>query len=238
MNRDINSHRLAARLFGIFFILAFLSYGTGSGLVASVAENTDGIAGVAAGKTTLMIGVFLMAIVHSFVNIGLSVLAFPALSTVSGYSARGYLAAGIAATVTAVTGALFLALLVPLSDAFVGGSSSAELYDTVALVLQQGGFYGYQMSMTLWGIGGLILCTTLYVSRLVPRLLAVWGFLGYIVFMIGTTAEMFGYGIGVMLALPGGLFEIGLSLWLIFKGFNLRESGDAFGDRPTEGAPA
>lgn len=226
MTKDFKSHRLAARLFGIFFILAFASYGAGSSMVASVADNALGLDGVFAGTTTLMIGVFLMAIVHSFVNIGLSVLAFPALNTVSGYAARGYLAAGITATTTAVIGALFLALLVPLSDAFVAGDTAGAPFDAIALVLKQGGFFGYQMSMTLWGLGGLILCTTLFVGRLVPRLLAVWGLVGYVVFMVGTTAEMFGYPIGVMLALPGGLFELSLSVWLIVKGFNLPKSAN------------
>lgn len=224
MNQDINSHRWVARLFGIFFILAFLSYGTGSALVDSVALNTNGLTGIYEGKTTLMIGVFLMAIVHSIVNIGLSVLAFPALSTVSGYAARGYLAAGIAATTTALVGALFAALLVPLSEAYVAAGADAAHFDTMAHMLQQGGFFGYQLSMTLWGIGGLILCGTLFVSRLVPRPLAVWGLLGYIIFMVGTASELFGYGNGVMLALPGGLFELSLSVWLIFKGFRLRDS--------------
>jgi hypothetical protein len=221
MNLDIKSHRWAARLFGIFIILAFASYGTGSGLVDSIAEGTDGLAGIADGKTTLMIGVVLIATVHTVVTIGLSVLAFPALSTVNGYAARGYLAAGIAATVTAVTGALFLALLVPLSDAFVASGTGAEHFDTMALILQKGGFFAYQMSMTLWSVGGLILCAALFVSRLVPRFLSVWGLVGYIVFMVGTIAEVFGHPIGVMLSPPAGLFELSLSVWLIVKGFNL-----------------
>ena len=34
---------------------------------------------------------------------------------------------------------------------------------------------------------------------------------------------MFGYEIGTMLSLPGGLFELSLSLWLIFKGFKIPE---------------
>ncbi|MAM61421.1 DUF4386 domain-containing protein [Maritimibacter sp. UBA3975] len=221
MSQDLKSHRLAARLFGIFFILAFASYGAGSGLVASVTGNVLGLEGVAAHKTTLMIGVILMATVHSVVTIGLSVLAYPVLKTVSGYFARGYFAAGITATTTAVIGALFLALLAPLSDAYVVNGIETGSYDAVALVLERGGFYGYQLSMTLWGVGGLILCTSLLIGRLVPRMLAVWGLVGYVVFMVGTTAEMFGYGIGTMLALPGGLFEISLSLWLIFKGFRL-----------------
>lgn len=220
MTNDLNTHRPAARLFGIFFILAFASYGAGSEFVASVTRNPLGIAGIADMKTTLMIGVLLMAIVHSIVNIGLSVLAFPALNTVNGYLARGYLAAGITATTTAVIGALFVALLAPLGDMFVAGEGGAH-FETIAHLLEMGGFYGYQLSMTLWGIGGLILCSALFIGRLVPRILAVWGIVGYVIFMIGTTAEMFGYGIGVMLALPGGMFELGLSLWLILVGFNL-----------------
>ena len=31
-------------------------------------------------------------------------------------------------------------------------------------------------------------------------------------------------GIGLMLSAPGGLFEVSLSLWLIFKGFNTTNS--------------
>ncbi len=224
MAQDFTAHRQAARAFGVFFILAFASYGGGSGMVAAVTDS-GGLSAVFEGRTTLMIGVLLMAIIHTVVNIGLSVLAFPVLGTVSGYAARGYLAAGITATTTAVIGALFLALLSPLSAAYVQGPAE-PWFDTIAGLLKQGGFYGYQMSMTLWGIGGLILCATLFAGRLVPRLLSVWGFVGYIAFMVGTTAEMFGYPIGVMLALPGGLFELSLSVWLIVKGFNLPSTPD------------
>ena len=66
-----------------------------------------------------------------------------------------------------------------------------------------------------------MLCYVLFVSKLVPRVFAVWGALGYVIFITGTISEMFGYSIGTMLSLPGGLFELGLSLWLIIKGFNL-----------------
>jgi hypothetical protein len=221
MTYETKPHRMAARLFGVFFILTFLSYGIGSGLVASIADGPDGLAGIYANKTTFMIGIILIAVVHSFVNIGLSVLMYPVLKPFNRFLALGYFGAGVTATVTAVIGAIFLALLVPLSGAFVETGTDATYFDTLALLLKQGGFYGYQMSMTLWGLGGLMLCYVLFVSRLVPRAFAVWGALGYVIFMTGTTAEMFGYPIGTMLSLPGGLFELGLSLWLIIKGFNL-----------------
>ena len=54
MKHETNAHRTAARLFGVFFILAFLSYGIGSSLVASVADGGDGLAGIFANRTTVM----------------------------------------------------------------------------------------------------------------------------------------------------------------------------------------
>lgn len=221
MTLETNQARIAARLFGIFFLLAFLSYGISSTLVTSVADGPGGLAGVFAGRTTLIIGIILMAIVHSFVNIALPVLVLPVLKPFNGFLAYGYFGAAIAATVTVLVGALFLALLIPLGTEYVAAGNDAAYFETLAVLLKQGGFYGYQIGMTLWGLGGLLLCSLLNVSRAVPRFLPVWGFAGYLVFMTGTLAELFGYPIGVKMSLSGGLFEIMMSLWLIFKGFRL-----------------
>ena len=84
----------------------------------------------------------------------------------------------------------------------------------------KGNFFAYQLGMAIWGLGGLMFCYLLYESKLVPRLLPVWGFIGYIIFISGTILELFGNNIGVQLSIPGGLFEIFLSVWLIVKGFN------------------
>jgi len=213
------SRRLAARLFGIFFILAFASYGTGSSMVASLTNSADGLAGIHAARNMFIVGIILVAVVHSLVNIGLLVALLPILKPHNPFLAYGYLAVGLTATVTLIIGAIFLALLVPLAQAYVGAGPDAATFDMLALLLKRGGFYGYQIGMTLWAVGGLLLVWLLGRSRLVPRWLPVWGLAGYVVFMIGTIAELFGYPIGVMLSLTGGLFELTLSGWLIVKGF-------------------
>ena len=132
----------------------------------------------------------------------------------------GYLSAGITATTVLVVGAIFLLLLLPLSDEFVkAGSATTQHSETIGINLKNGGAFSYQIGMALWGLGGILFCSLLYKSKLVPRLLAVWGFIGYIVFIAGTVLELFGNNIGVVLSIPGGLFEISLSIWLIVKGF-------------------
>lgn len=190
-------------------------------MIDTITGTPDFLSNVNDNNTTIIVGVILMALVHTFVNIGLPVLMLPILKPFNQTFAYGYLGLGIASTVVAVVGALFLLLLVPLGDAYVkAGSSAVDYFMTNGELLKMGGFYAYQIAMTIWGLGGLLFTSILYKSKIVSRVFSVWGFIGYIIFMVGTISELFGSGVGVMLSIPGGLFEISLSLWLIFKGFN------------------
>jgi hypothetical protein len=75
------------------------------------------------------------------------------------------------------------------------------------------------------GIGGLILTYLLFVSRLVPRPIAVLGFSGYALFSLGVPLDLLGVlnmneGLGMLVLAPGGLFEfVFMPIWLIAKGF-------------------
>jgi hypothetical protein len=221
LSENTINYRTAGRLFGIFFILTFMFYGIGSGVIGSITGAPDVLSNVFAKKTQIITAAIAMALLHTFFNIALPVVMLPILKPFHKNLTYGYLSAAIASTVTIIVGAIFLLLLLPLSDAFVAaGAEITPFYETLATILAKGNFYAYQLGMAIWGIGGLMLCTVLFRSKLVPRVFSVWGLLGYIVFIAGTILELFGFSIGVILAIPGGLFEIFLSLWLIFKGIN------------------
>jgi hypothetical protein len=75
------------------------------------------------------------------------------------------------------------------------------------------------------GLGGLIFSYLLYQSNLIPRLLSVLGLIGYALLSIGVLLDLLGYfpmntNAGMLLEIPGGLFELFLPLWLFIKGFN------------------
>ena len=215
------THRNAARLWGIFFIIAFLAYGIGSGMIDAITSTPDFLTEVNANHTTITVGVILIALVHTFVNIGLPVLLMPILKPFHQNLTYGYLSFAIASTTVIVVSGIFLMLLIPLSSAYVNaGAAATDYFVTLGALLKMGGFYAYQIGMAIWGLGGLLFVAVLYKSKIVPRVFSVWGFIGYAVFFAGTIFELFGIGVGVMLAIPGGLFEIALSLWLIFKGFD------------------
>ena len=83
------------------------------------------------------------------------------------------------------------------------------------------------------GIGGLILNYLLFVSRLVPRPIAVLGLVGYGLFSLGVPLDLLGLldmnqGLGMVVLVPGFLFElVVLPIWLIAKGFRSTASSAA-----------
>ncbi|MFT6409001.1 MAG: hypothetical protein ACJAQ6_002424 [Arenicella sp.] len=52
--------------------------------------------------------------------------------------------------------------------------------------------------------------------------MSVWGMIGYIFLLSGSVMELFGHNeiVDIVSVIPGGLFEITLSIRLIIKGFD------------------
>ncbi len=219
----MTAHRVPARIFGLFFIFTFLSYGIGTGLIDSVITRQDFLSNVNVNQTQVAIGVVLMALVHTVFNIGMLVIMLPILKPYNVYLAYGYLISSVAATAILVVGAIFLLLLLPLSDEYVNASSvTIPTIEMIGELLKKGSFFGYHMGMALWSIGGMLFVAVLYTSKLIPRPMSVWGMIGYLVLLLGSISEMFRHNdiVEIVSVIPGGLFEITLSVWLIIKGFN------------------
>jgi hypothetical protein len=83
-------------------------------------------------------------------------------------------------------------------------------------------------------IGGMLFTYLLFVSRLVPRAIALLGLVGYVSLTIGVPLDLLGLldmskGAGLLLVVPGGLFElVFLPIWLITKGFSAPRSSEVF----------
>lgn len=83
------------------------------------------------------------------------------------------------------------------------------------------------------GVGGIIFTYLLFVSRLVPRPIALLGFVGYVSLTIGVPLDLLSlldmsHGAGLLLVVPGGLFElVFLPVWLITKGFSTAHADEA-----------
>jgi hypothetical protein len=177
-------------------VLFFLQMATAIGGTTSINAFVDGDAG----RTTLTVGVLLM-MCSGLAVVGIGLLMYPVLKPVNPSLAVWYPVLRIVECV--VSAACGVYLLVQLE------------------VVPNHLLWVYVPT----GIGGLILTYLLFVSRLVPRPIAVLGLVGYACLTVGVPLDLLGVldmdaGAGQVLLVPGGLFEaIVLPIWLITKGF-------------------
>src|SRR3954447_3755190 len=194
--RPDSSVRRTARIVGVLFLAGYVAYGVGSLIAAGIVESGD-----RSGSTALFVtGVALMLLNSAFV-IGIGVLLFPILRAHNKAIAAGYLGTRIFEGVVLAIGVLSLIVLT--------GSDATDANSVFYNVAEAG-----------LGIGSLFFCALLFRTRLVPRFLAVWGFIGYACFAGGNLLELVGVaGAALVASIPGGLFELTFGIWLIARGF-------------------
>ena len=215
----MGSRTVSSRLIGALFLLGFLSYGVGNALVASVTGASGFLSTISAHQTTLVLGAFLM-LLNTPVDVGKAVLFFPILENHGKRTALVYLAAMIVEVVFLTIGVLCL-LMIPFlaQHAVDAGQASAAWAKALGSLAVQANTMAYWIAEMSLGLGGIFLCSLLFRTRLIPRLLAGWGVIGYAILLAGFIAEIFGIHISLIFSIPGGLFELALGFWLIIKGF-------------------
>src|SRR4051794_9784293 len=195
--RPYSSVRRTARIVGVLFLAGYVAYGVGSLIAAGIVDSDD-----RSGSTALFVTGAALMLLNSALVIGIGVLMFPILRAHNKAIAAGYLATRIFEGVGLAIGVVSLIV--------VTDSSAAIHANTVCYAVAEAGL----------GVGSLFFCALLFRTRLVPRFLAVWGFIGYACFVGGNLLELFGVaGAGLVGAIPGGLFELTFGIWLIARGF-------------------
>ena len=217
------STRAAERAVGACFLLVFLLYASGGVLVDAGSGDPAVLSEVGDHATLIASGALLM-LANSVVAAAIGVLLFPVLRRRCEVSAVGYLVSRSVEAVMLVVGTVFLLLLIPLGQELAAGGGQRSQLPALARVAQQADHYAYQAGMIALSIGGLVLCRVLLRAGLVPRLLALVGLFGYAALLTGAVLEILGYAVGTALSVPGGLFELGLGVLLIARGFTPQDS--------------
>ncbi|GAA2915780.1 hypothetical protein GCM10010517_81810 [Streptosporangium fragile] len=223
------SGRTIGRAVGALFLLAFVGYGGGSALVESGSGTADALSGVLDHRLRISAGALLM-LVNSVAVAGIGVLMLPVLKPRHEISAYAYLVGRAVEAVMLAAGVVFLLLVVPLArERADAGAPDASVLEALGQVAKEANRYSYQIAMIALGITSLLFCRVLLRERLVPAFMALWGLAGYAAFLAGAIAEILGYGVGLVLSVPGGLFEVALGVTLIVRGFPAGPSPDRDG---------
>ena len=220
MNEIIQSNRKTERLLGVFFLSVILAYGIGNGLINAVLNKPDYLAHVSENRLQLTVGACLM-LINSVIVAAIGVLMLPILKQYNKNIAYGYFVSRLVESIVLIVGIIFLLLQITISQEYlIEKTPDTSYFQRLSILFIKGNFFAYQIAMIALGLGSLPFCYLLYQLKLLPTIASIWGIIGYAIFLTGALLEIFGFGVGTILSIPGGLFEIFLGLWLIIKGFN------------------
>jgi len=217
---EVNNFRTTARVVGMVYLAGFVVGIVGNILIQSILGAPNRLSMVSVNSMTLAIGaaLWLLAVAGDAAH---GVLMFPVLKPHGDRLAFGYLAARIVDAVFIAVMVLFLLLQIPLGGEYSKAAAPDAFHlQALSAVAVKASQYAYQIGMSALGLAGLMLCTTFYRAKLVPRFAAVWGLLGYAIIFCGMVSEIMGSGLGLVSSIPGGLWELFMGVWLIAKGFN------------------
>ena len=173
------------------------------------------------GSNTAAIVGGILEIIVALAGIATAVILFPILKKQNETFALGLVAARILESATIFVGVAFILSIVTLR---LDGAGTGGLAVSHALVALYNRIFLLGQSF-MPAVCDLLLGYMLYKSRLVPRGLSVIGIIGAPLLVVGYLLVLSGAidrtgGFAGLSALPVAVFEFGLGIWLIVKGFD------------------
>jgi len=215
-----NNFRTTARIVGVLYLAGMVVGIAGNLFIQSILGAPDQLSTIAASSALLAMGAVLwLSTVAGDAAHG--ILMFPVLKPHSERAAVGYLGARIIDATFIAVMALLILIQIPVGIEYLNaGSSDTSYVHALSAVLTQANLYAYEFAMITVGVAGLILSFMFYRTQLVPRFLAIWGLIGYAILLLGSVLQVLGLNLNSIHAIPGGLWELFIGVWLIAKGFS------------------
>jgi hypothetical protein len=217
----MDSMRKTALVAGLFYLITFVSIPT-LALYAPVKTHPDFI--ISAGATTpILVGGFLEMIV-ALAGIGTAVALFSVVKRQHEGFALGFVTTRIFEAAVIAIGVMSILSVVTLQQPGATGAEATSLV-TVGGALVATYNWTFLLGQSLMpGLNALMVGTLMYRSGLVPRAIPALGLIGAPLLITATVATLFGVieqysALGTLAAVPIGVWELSLGLWLTFKGF-------------------
>jgi len=211
------SFRASSRAAGVLYLLTFVSIPT-LFLYNQVKSDPAFIAGVGPDGPVILGGV--LEVVVALACIGTAVALFPVVKRQNESLALGFVGARILEAAAIFAGVVALLSIVTLRQAGVG----EDAVITGQALLAQHTWTTLLGQGLIPAVNALLLGPLMFSSRLIPRILPVFGFIGAPLLLTGAAGVLFGLWspvsvIPALAALFLTVWEFGMGVWLVTRGF-------------------
>lgn len=216
----MNPSKKTARIVGVLFIIGTVAGVLSVVFTGPILADPDYLIKVSANENQIIIGA-LLVLIMGFALAMVPVMLFPIFKKYNEALALGavvFRGALEAAAYIAIVVSWLLLLTVSQEYVKAGVPDTSYFQALGALLLEAADSIGQILSI-VFSLGALMIYYLFYRSKLIPRWLSVWGFIGAILYLAEPVLAMFGSELEILFA-PLALQEMVLAIWLIVKGFN------------------
>lgn len=210
---------------GVLFIIATVLNVLGTSFSTPFLDAPDYLIKISANENQVIIGGLLL-LFSAFASAGIAIWLYPILKKHHEALALASVGFRVMEGMLYIVAVVGLLSLLTLSQEYVAaGASNASLFQISGTLLLAVRKWAGELAVIAFTMGILMYYYVLYQSKLVPRSISGWGFLGAALSLAAALLTISGQitpfsTVFILLQLPIALQEYVLAVWLIVKGFN------------------
>jgi len=217
----MKSNKKAGRLVGLLFLLIFaIGITAYQFLQGPVLFSDDFLTTTSANSTKIIISTLLL-LLSGITSVVIAVILLPIFKKHSNTLAFLYLAFSILSFLAiSIDNVSVLSMLEFSREYTENGNNNSDLFNSLSNVFFKEHWWTHYLSLLISCFPVFILYYTLYVSKLIPKVISIVGIIAVILMFIEMLFSILGNSISMNMLLPIGLIQLILPIWLIFKGLN------------------
>ncbi|TCP26803.1 uncharacterized protein DUF4386 [Tenacibaculum skagerrakense] len=213
----MKSNQKTARIVGVLFLFIFF-IGVTVYQVLQAPLLSDDVLKETATHQNQLISSTLLNMLSGILSISIAVLLFPVFKVNSTNLARLYFAFTLLNFIAIVidNGSVFSLLELSKVSSDI---KNIETLNALQKIFSEKHWWTHYFSLLTSCFPVFVLYYTLFVAKLVPKLISLIGIIASILMFVEMLSSIFGHGISMNLMLPMAFIQLLLPIWLIIKGF-------------------
>jgi len=213
------SNQKAGRISGVLFLFVFISGVVIFQVLQGPVLFSEDFLITTSENSNQIISSALLSILGGLASIIIATLLLPIFKRHSYYVAFLYLAFCILNFIALMLDNVSVLSMLELSSDYVANGDSNTL-QTMGNLVYEKHYWTHYMYLLISCFPVFVLYYGFYVSKIVPRVISIFGIFAVILMFIQVLFSIFGQSISMNMMLPMGLIQLVLPLWLIIKGFS------------------
>ncbi len=221
----MKSNKKTARLVGLLFLLIFaIGITVYQFLQGPVLFSDDFLSATSANSNEIIISTLLLFL-SGITSVVIASILLPIFKKYSTTLAFLYLASCILEFVAISIDNYSVLSMLELSLEYTkNGTDNADIFNSLGNVFYKKHWWTHYLSLLISCFPLFILYYALYVSKLIPKVISIFGIVAVTLMFIEILFSILGNSISMNMLLPIGLVQLILPLWLFFKGLNSSDS--------------